>query len=68
MPDKSNRKRHRSDRTLSPSERSSSNDPENRGRRQDQHKRRRENNIDPGVNKDTLTKILEGVNDMKQTV
>ncbi|CAB3993468.1 Hypothetical predicted protein [Paramuricea clavata] len=66
MPDKSNRKRHRSDRTSSPSERSSSKDPENRGHRQDQHKRRRENNIDPGVNEDTLTKILAGVNDMKQ--
>ncbi len=66
MPDESNRKRHRSDRTSSPSERSSSKDPENRGHRQHQHKRRRENNTDPGVNEDTLTKILAGVNDMKQ--
>ncbi|CAB4005142.1 Hypothetical predicted protein, partial [Paramuricea clavata] len=53
MPDKSNRKRHRSDRTPSPSERSRSKDPENRGHRQDQHKRRRENNIGPGVNEET---------------
>jgi hypothetical protein len=51
MPDKSERKRHRSDRTSSPSERSSSKDPEKRGHRKEQHKRRRENNI--------------GINDMK---
>ena len=68
MSDKPTRKRHRSDRSPSPDERSSSKDPENRAHRHgDRHKRRRENNnVDPGVNEDTMNKILEGVNDMKK--